>query len=411
MRAAKDDPGTLLISVTGADKPGITSRLTGILAEHDIPIRDMEQVTSGGNLTLSILIDAADEPHHPFYKDFIFAAWELGVHADFRPSPRTHHDKPSAESTYAMTLFGDEISARIISEVTRVLADEGMNIDRIHQLSDNRFSCIEMILSSTQPVAPGHLKRLLLPHSRAHEVNLALQRENVYRRVKRLIVFDMDSTLVQGEVIDALARRAGVGAQVEAVTRRAMAGRLDFEASLRRRVGLLKGLREADLSAVREGMELTPGAYEVITVLKRLGYRIGVISGGFSYFTDWLKRRLGLDYAYGNVLEMVDGVVTGRVKGEVIDAERKGDLLEHIASLESISLDQVIAVGDGANDLKMLERAGLGIAFNAKAAVRDAADHAINGPHLHAILYLLGLREHELRALLADDSASRGSRI
>jgi len=393
---------SMLISVTGRDKPGITSALAGVLAQHHVRIRDIEQVTSGGNLTLSFMVqlDPTDVREHPFFKDFIFTAWELGVHADFRPIA---HEGPASSApgrVYALTVFGEEISAGAIASVATVLAEQGVNIDKIHKLSGDRFSCIEMILSAPEHVDLAQVKQMLLPSGKTHDVNLAVQRESVYRRAKRLIVFDMDSTLVQGEVIDELAARHGIRDQVAAITERAMQGELDFEQSLRERVSLLRGLPVSVLAEVRRELRLTPGAPELIRAVRKLGYKVAVISGGFSYFTNALRAELDLDFAYANELEVRDQRLTGCLLGRIVDATRKADLLETIAQGEGISLDQVIAVGDGANDLQMLKKAGLGIAFNPKTSLREEAEHAIDSPQLDAILYLLGIRGHELEELL-----------
>lgn len=394
----------VLLSVTGPDRPGITSRIARILADHQARLQDVEQVTNGGNLALSFLLELTPPTgrDHPVFKDLIFCAWELGLQADFRfiseDDVRVHEPR----YTYALTVFGREIVPGAIAALADALARRGTNIDKIHKLSAHSFSCLEMLLSAPLAEDLQQLKQVLLPLGKQYEVDLAIQRENVYRRAKRLVVLDMDSTLTQGEVIDELAARHGVGQEVARITERAMHGELDFEQALRARVKLLEGLSVTTLSDVRTRIQLTPGGHDLLHALKKLGYRIAVISGGFTYFTDWLKQQLGLDYAYANELEMRDGKLTGRLRGLIVDARRKADLLETIAQGEGISLDQVIAVGDGANDLQMLKRAGLGIAFNPKRSLRESAEHTLDQPQLDSILYLLGIREHELEQLRMD---------
>lgn len=402
-----DDRGGMalvLLSVTGPDRPGITSRIATILAEHHARLKDVEQVTNGGNLALSFLI-ALSPPigrDHPIFKDLIFCAWELGVQADFRFLSEEDLKIQEPRRTYALTLFGHEIAPGAIATLADALARRGTNIDKIHKLSAHTFSCLEMLLSSPEEEDLQQLKQILLPLGKQFGVDLAIQRENVYRRAKRLVVLDMDSTLTQGEVIDELALRHGVGEAVARITERAMQGELDFEQALRERVKLLEGLPLTTLNEVRAHIRLTPGGHDLLHALKKLGYRVAVISGGFTYFTDWLKQQLSLDYAYANELEVREGRLTGRLKGVIVDARRKADLLETIAQGEGITLDQVIAVGDGANDLQMLKRAGLGIAFNPKRSLRESADHTLDQPQLDSILYLLGIREFELEQLRVD---------
>lgn len=392
----------VLISVTGPDRPGITSRLASVLALHQARLHDIEQVTNGGNLALSFQIELEGEVtrEHPLFKDFIFAAWELELHADFRMQGVPLSPGPQRAAPLVLTVFGRSIGPDAIAALAEVLARAKVNIDKIHRLSGDSFSCLELSLQAPQGVDLYAVKQALLPQGTRFGIDLALQRESVYRRARRLIVLDMDSTLTRGEAIDELARAAGKFEAVAQITERAMQGELDFEAALRARVQLLAGLPVQALQQVRASIELTPGAHELLRVLKRLGYRVAVISGGFTYFTDWLKMQLGLDYAYANELEVRDGRLTGLLRGHIVDAQRKADLLETIAQGEGISLEQVIAVGDGANDLLMLKRAGLGIAFNPKRSLRDAAEHTLDQPQLDAILYLLGMHEHELKELL-----------
>lgn len=393
-------PSALLMTVTGPDRPGITSAITAVMATHQVEILDVEQAVSGGNLSLSFRLDVPWEDRtRPLFKDLIYVAWSLDVRVEFKPlsaaelsaPPRTH---------YALTLLGAPITAEALSQIASVLAEHKVNIDRITRLSEGDLSCLEMSISSLDGRSLAGMKQLLLPVANSGGVDLALQREGVARRVKRLVVFDMDSTLIQAEIIDELARARGIYDEVAAITHRAMAGEMDFCESLRKRVAMLEGTEVATLEAVMKAVPLMPGARDLVTVLKRLGYRTAVISGGFSFFTDRLKSHLGLDYAYSNRLEIENGVVTGKVLGGILDGQRKADLLETLAQSEGVGLDQVIAIGDGANDLPMLERAGLGIAFNAKRAVREKAGQAINRPRLDSILYLLGFKASEIAELV-----------
>lgn len=390
----------LLITVTGQDQPGITSALCRVLAEHQVSLRDVEQSTNGGNLSLSFLVDLDRRAERPVLKDLLFCAWELGVQLDFRPLG-AQATPPGERWAFALTVLGAPITPAALAAVAGVLAEHRVNIDRITRLSEGEeLSCLELTLSSADIGSVASLKRILLPVGTGHGVDLALQREGLVRRVKRLVVFDMDSTLIQGEIIDALAEAQGIGPMIREITHRAMNGEIDFTQSLMERVSLLAGTPLSVLEAVHDAMPLAPGARELVAVLKRLGYRLAVISGGFTWFTDRLKRELGLDYAYANTFEVKDGALTGRVLGPVIDGQRKADLVVALCQTEGVGLDQVIAIGDGANDLPMLALAGLGVAFNAKSAVRERANHAINRPRLDAILYLLGISEAERQGLL-----------
>jgi len=295
-----------------------------------------------------------------------------------------------------VTIMGGEVSAAALARVSRILADHAVNIERISKLTQGQLRCVELLITAPEALDVKGMTRKLLRAGASLGIDIAVQKESLYRRAKRLVVMDMDSTLVQIEVIDELARIAGVGAQVAEITERAMNGELDFSGSLRERVALLKGLKATALQEVYSNIPHTPGARNLVRILKRLGFRTAVISGGFKFFTDRLKEDLDLDYAYANQLEIVDGVVTGGLVGPIVDGARKAHLLEEIARQEGITLDQVIAIGDGANDLPMLGKAGLGIAFNAKARVREQADTHISQQSLDSILYLLGLSEREM---------------
>ncbi|HEX8438659.1 phosphoserine phosphatase SerB [Archangium sp.] len=389
---------TVLVTVTGKDQPGITARLTGLLAEAGAALLDIEQVVVQGQLTLCLLVRLPEA--RGVLKELLFAARELGVSLDFQPVDAPS-DAASAPSRHVVTAVGRSLGARELHAVAERLARHGANIERINRLSDAELGSVEIHIALPPERDPEELKRSLLELAMASSTfDVALQRESLYRRGKRLVVMDMDSTLIRIEVIDELARAYGVGEQVSRITERAMHGEMDYDESLRQRVALLKGLDEKVLRDLAANLPLTEGAETLIRVLKRLGYRTAIISGGFSVAAEALKARLGIDYAHSNVLEVVDGKLTGRTLGAIVNARRKAELLESIAQSEGILLDQVIAVGDGANDLLMLERAGLGIAFRAKPKLRQAADTSISAGGLDAILFLLGLSTRELQEVL-----------
>ena len=307
---------------------------------------------------------------------------------------------PPPRHNTVVTLIGhDELSVAANSRITAVMAASGFNIETIQCLDQGHVRCLELVVSATHAQGAHALKSALLPVGREFDVDIALQPDTIFRRVKRLVVFDLDSTLIQMEIIDELAEAAGKGAEVRGVTERAMTGEVDFSESLRRRVALLAGLDESALASVFKRLPFTPGAEDLIRMLQRMGYRTAIISGGFSYFTERIKQRLGLDYAYANQLDMSQGKLTGKLAAPIIDGARKAEILEEIADTEHIHLDQVIAVGDGANDLPMLQKAGLGVAFNANPAVRRAAEHSLSQKRMDAILFLLGITEEDIAEL------------
>ncbi|HKK01345.1 MAG TPA: phosphoserine phosphatase SerB, partial [Desulfuromonadales bacterium] len=332
-------------------------------------------------------------------KDLLFLAKELGLDLDFQAIGEAEYRRKTTRDVYVITIMGVEVSAAALAQISRTLADHEVNIERISKLTQGQLRCVEFLITAPAELDVRSMTRKLLHAGSGLGVDVAVQKESLYRRAKRLVVMDMDSTLIQIEVIDELARLAGVGDQVAAITARAMNGELDFNGSLRERVALLKGLPAAALEEVYRTIPFTPGAKTLVRVLKRLGFKTAVISGGFSFFTDRLQRELGLDYAFANDLVLEEGTVAGKVDGAIVDGARKAQLLEEIAGREGITLDQVIAIGDGANDLPMLGKAGLGIAFNAKARVREQADTHINQQSLESILYLLGLSEREMTEL------------
>jgi phosphoserine phosphatase len=388
----------ILVTVTGRDRPGVTATLTGILADKGAALHDIEQVVIQEQLTLCLLVGLPRS--RDVLKELLFAAKELGMELEFNPvverGASADSDRPQGQM-YVITAIAASLGASHIHAIASTLAGEGANIEKISRLSESSLASVEIHARLPAGGDPERLKRSLLAQAMRASFDVSLQREGLYRRSKRLVVMDMDSTLIRIEVIDELARAAGVGAEVARITERAMQGEMDYDESLRQRVALLKGLEVRVLDQIAADLPLTEGAETLVRVLKRLGYRIAVISGGFSRAADALKRRLSVDYAFSNNLELEEGKLTGRVVGPIVNAHRKAELLELIAQLEGVVLDQVIAVGDGANDILMLERAGLGIAFRAKSKLREAADTSLSGAGLDAILYLLGISAREIR--------------
>ncbi len=392
------DNKMVLLTLTGPDRTGIIAAVTGHIAEAGARIRDIEQSVTHTLLSLSVLIDfpTGESDQKPLVKELLFLAKELGLDLDFQVLSEAEYRRKTTRNAYVVTILGGEVNALALARVSHILAENAVNIERISKLTQGQLRCVEFLITTTPELDVKAMTRKLLHTGASVGVDIAVQKESLYRRAKRLVVMDMDSTLIQVEVIDELARVAGVGEQVAEITERAMNGELDFSGALRERVALLKGLKAEALEQVYRNIPLTPGARNLVAILKRLGFKTAVISGGFQFFTDRLKADLGLDYAYANGLEIVDGIVTGQVAGTIVDGARKAQLLEEIAAKEGITLDQTIAIGDGANDLPMLGRAGLGIAFNAKARVREQADFHINQQNLDSILYLLGLSEREM---------------
>lgn len=393
-----DDATALLLTVTGRDRPGLTSALCEELALCGARILDIEQVVIRERLTLGILVSLGSDEDATCTAVAERAA-SLGVSVEFEQMAAR---RPRAEaSRHYVTILGQPLRAEAIAGITGRIAAAGSNIDRITRLSRYPILSFELLVSGGDP---DRLRAELAAEAAARHVDVAVQPATIYRRAKRLIVMDVDSTLVQGEVIEALAARAGCADRVTEITARAMAGDLDFEQSLRERVALLQGLPVTALDEVRDHLVLTPGARTLLRTLRRLGYVTAIVSGGFTHITDDLKRRLQLDFAAANTLEVVDGCLTGKLIGPVVDRAAKADLLERFAADAGIPLTQTVAVGDGANDLDMLTRAGLGIAFNAKPAVRQAADTAVSVPYLDAILFLLGITREEIEAADAEDA-------
>jgi len=397
----------VLINVSGADRPGLTAALTGVLADYDVPVLDIGQASIHAELSLGILVQIPTATESAaVLKDILFKAHEMEVQISFAPISEERYEKwvqGQGKARHIVTLLARKLHSAHLAAVTRVVAEHGLNIDKITRLSgrqpldktsgDAGPACVEFSIRGE--VDRADLQADFVPLAHDLDIDIAVQRDDVFRRNRRLVAFDMDSTLIEVEVIDELAKAAGVGERVAEITERAMRGELDFTASFRERLALLKGLDESVLARIAEQLPITEGAERLISNLRGLGYKTAILSGGFSYFGRYLQQRLGIDHVHANELEIVDGKVTGRVTGQVVDGARKAQLLGQIAEQEGIRLEQTIAVGDGANDLPMLGKAGLGIAFRAKPLVRDSADHALSTLGLDGILYLIGFRERE----------------
>jgi phosphoserine phosphatase len=397
----------LHIDITGHDKAGVTHSLTSILADSGARILDIGQAVIHDALALGILVELTKElKSSPLLTDLLLKAHELGIQIRFNTISEQDYQswvEGQSKRRFLITLLGPNITAAHLSEVSGIVARAGLNIDRIDRLSGRTpletgngpaRVCVE--LAASGELADEDLVRApLMQLTSDYDVDIAFQHDNVYRRNRRLVAFDMDSTLIQTEVIDELAKIAGVGEQVQTITEAAMRGELDFKASFRKRVSLLKGLPESSIQQVLDRVPLMDGAERLIATLKRLGYKTAILSGGFMFVGRELQRRLGIDYLHANELDVRDGFVTGEVTSEIVDGPKKAALLEMIAQAENLSMEQVIAVGDGANDLPMLRLAGLGIAFRAKPLVRRSAKQAISTLGLDGILFLLGVRDRE----------------
>ena len=392
------------INISGEDKPGLTSTLTGILAGYEAFILDIGQANIHQTLSMGILFRTTADKAGDIMKDLLFKAYELGVNIRFTPIAEDHYEEwvgLQGKNRYIITVLGRKLTARQIAEVTKVVAQQGMNIDSILRLTgriplqeDARApkSCIELSVRGT-PLDRAEMQSRFMQLSTELGVDISLQQDDMFRRCRRLICFDMDSTLIETEVIDELAERAGVGEQVKAITESAMRGEIDFNESFRRRIAMLKGLDVSVMEEIARNLPITEGLDRLIHVLKRVGFKTAILSGGFTYFGNYLKQRYGFDYMYANELEIADGKLTGRHIGDIVDGKRKAELLRLLAQVENVDISQCIAVGDGANDLPMLSIAGLGIAFHAKPKVKANAQQSLSTIGLDGILYFLGLKD------------------
>ncbi|MFC7343038.1 phosphoserine phosphatase SerB [Saccharopolyspora griseoalba] len=396
---------TVLITVTGKDKPGVTSVLFAALTSHGVDIVDVEQVVIRGRLTLGVLVSTENDPER-LQESIEQAMATVGMGVEVTLDAE---DGEAAQlgSTHVVVVLGQPVTARHFSEVSRALADIDVNIDAIHRVADYPVTGLELKVSAPDWDDDEALAQAIADIAARSGVDLAVERTGLSRRAKRLVVFDVDSTLIQGEVIEMLARRAGCEDQVREVTERAMRGELDFAESLRQRVAVLEGLPATVLDEVAAELELTPGARTTIRTLRRLGFHTGVVSGGFTQIIDSLVDELGLDFAAANDLEVVDGKLTGKVIGEIVDRPGKAKALRRFAQEYGVPSAQCVAVGDGANDIDMLSAAGLGVAFNAKPALREVADTALSYPFLDTVLFVLGVTRAEIEAADAEDGELR----
>ncbi len=397
----------VLINITGEDRPGLTSAITGVLAQGGVNILDIGQAVIHDTLSFGILVEIPHtEEASSVLKDVLFTAYKLDQQVRFTPVSEADYQQwvnGQGKPRHIITLLTRKVTAEQLNRVSSITAKYGLNIDHIDRLSgrmpldmpeDQGKGCIEFSVRG-EPADPVALREEFLREAQALNVDIAFQQDSLFRRNRRLAVFDMDSTLIEAEVIDELAKAAGVGEQVAEITERAMRGELDFRASFKERLALLKGLSEEVLEGIGASLRLTEGAERLFAELKRLGYKTAILSGGFSYFARQLQDKLGIDYVFANELEIVDGRVTGRAVEPIVDAQRKADLLRQLTEQEGLRLEQTIAVGDGANDLPMLAIAGLGVAFRAKPLVKQSAKQAISTLGLDGILYLLGYRDRE----------------
>ena len=398
----------ILIRITGQDRPGLTTAVMSILACYNAHVLDIGQADIHSTLSLGILIRIDEQGAGQVMKELLFKATELGVNIGFAPVTDDEYEdwvNRQGKNRYILTIIGRSLSARNIEEATRVITEQGVNIDSILRLTgrqsirksnQNVRACIEFSLRGT-PKDYRQMQADLMQMSHEQGIDFSLQKDNMYRRMRRLICFDMDSTLIQTECIDELAKRAGVGEQVAAITECAMRGEIDFKKSFTERVALLKGLDADVMKDIAETMPITEGVDRLMTVLKQCGYKIAILSGGFTYFGEYLQRKYGIDYIYANELEIDENnKLTGRYLGDIVDGKRKAELLKLLAQVEKVNLAQTIAVGDGANDLPMLSEAGLGIAFHAKPRVQANAEQNITTIGLDGVLYFLGFKDSYL---------------
>lgn len=395
----------ILINISGQDKPGVTAALTSILAHYNAMILDIGQADIHHTLSLGILFRTTPDMSGEIMKDLLFKAYDMGVKIRFTPISIEEYEQwvsRQGKNRWIITILGRQLTARHIALVSEVIVKQGLNIDAIQRLTGRQplsegtlpaaKACIEFSVRGT-PVDRDEMQRGFVEISSREGFDISLQEDTMYRRCRRLICFDMDSTLIQTECIDQLAERAGVGDQVRKITEEAMRGEIDFRESFTRRVGLLKGLDASVMEDIAEHLPITEGVGRMMEVLKRAGFKTAILSGGFTYFGEYLRRKFGFDYVYANELEVADGKLTGRYVGDVVDGRRKAELLRLIAQVENVNIAQTIAVGDGANDLPMLSAAGLGIAFHAKPKVKATAGQSISTIGIDGVLYFLGFKD------------------
>ncbi len=392
-----DKKDFVMVTVSGPDQPGITSAFSKILVDNQVEIVDIEQASLQDFLGLSFLLDmsGAKQSKDGVLKDLLFEASRLRLTLNFRLFSEKEMKARNNKNIFVLTYFGD---TRALAEISNILAEENANIEMISNLTSHCASCVELTINVNRVKNLGHLKERVFAKSRELNIDLALQKMEAYRKNKRLVFFDMDSTLVDMEIIDEMAQRAGVFKEVSRITEKARRGDVDFEEALTQRVALLKGLTVEELEKIRSEMKLSEGAEDLVETLKRLGYKLGLVSGGFDYFSDYLKGRLGLDFAFANQLEIKNGALTGKVSGSIVDNTFKAKIVNMVASREGVLLDQTVAIGDGANDVLMLGQAGLGIAYNAKEKLERAANMSLGRARLKNILYILGISEEEMGA-------------
>lgn len=397
----------ILITISGEDKPGVTAALTEILANHNASILDIGQADIHNMLSLGILFHTNDGKSGNILKEVLFKSYELDVQVKFRPISEKEYTRwvgLQGKNRYIITLLSKKLSAKQISAITSIVSEQGLNIDHINRLT-GRVSLdesarapkasVEFSVRGT-PKDQEEMQRKFMTLSSELDMDISFQEESMFRRTRRLICFDMDSTLIETEVIDELAMRNGVGDRVKAITEAAMRGEIDFNESFKQRVALLKGLNVSVMQEIAENLPITEGTDRLMKILKRIGFKIAILSGGFTYFGNYLKQKYGIDYVYANELETEDGVLTGRHLGDIVDGKRKAELLRLIAQVENVDIKQTVAVGDGANDLPMISIAGLGIAFHAKPKVKANAKQSISTTGLDGILYFLGYKDSHL---------------
>lgn len=390
-----DNRELLMVTVSGRDRPGITAAFSRVLMKHGAELVDIEQASLQDLLGLSFILDlsSCQDSSDSVIKDLLFKANKLRLQLHFRIFNRSELVEFSQNQAYVLTFFG---GVAALAELSAILGEEKVNIETISSRTRHGPRCVEMVLNAGNCPSTSRLKNRVLAKSRELNIDLALQNMSAYRKAKRLVFFDMDCTLLDMEVIDELARRAGVFREVSRITEKAMRGEFDFEESLIQRVALLKGLSLKDMAEVRETLRLSEGIEELIKALKMLGYKLGLVTGGFDFFAQYFKDKLGLDFAYANKLERKNGKLTGRLLGDIIDGPAKARIVNRVAGESSVLLDQTVVVGDGANDALMLGQAGLGIAYNAKAGLEKAASGSFGRTRMMNILHLLGITEQDL---------------